>query len=390
MKKKKNKVVLYILIVLFLLVCAIGACIIYIKANLKPSKEFLNGEICEGEMPCEFTSFVIDEGAYGKSTLDKLEEKGIIKDADIVYYYNRIFGGYSFYAGYYEIPNKIDNRDISLDELLAFLSKPANAHQDSVWIKLEEGDFARGFAQTIAESVTLKDDPGSDVESKKNTLLAYWNNEDVVRSLMSDYEFLTEDIFNENVKVLLEGYLFPDTYEVYEYVSCDQITRKLLDRTEEIYDKYYDDFNSSELSIHEIFTLASMCQWESGSASDSMEIAGVFLNRLNNGAEHDIWTLGSTVTSCYAFDLSKSECYEVGESSSYTDKEDPYNTYVVAGFPPGPVCNPNEISIHAALNPVDNDYYYFCANMCDGGTVFASDLYQHQENIERYYLACDY
>ncbi len=394
-KKKKNKVLIAIFIILFLIIACITSVIFYVKANLKPAKSFLNNEVCgDLDSPCDYTPFVVEEGAYGKSTLEKLQEEGIINDANIVYYWNRIFGGYSFYAGYFEIPHAIEDENgthaITLEEILSFISNPENAHQDTVWIKLEEGDFARGFAETIAESVTLKDNPTSDVEEKKQTLLDYWNNEDVVRSYMDEYEFLTEDIFDGDIKIILEGYLFPDTYEFYEYISCDQITRKLLDRTEEIFNKYYDDFKNNELSYHEIFTLASMCQWESGSVTDSAGIAGVFLNRLRDGEEHDIWTLGSTVTACYAFDLTKEECYQVGDTSEYTTKEDPYNTYVVSGFPPGPVCNPNEVSIYAALHPENNDYYYFCANMCDGGTVFASTLSEHQYNIERYYLACDY
>lgn len=394
-KKKKNKIILAIFILSLSIVVALLGSIIYIKTNLKPSRRFLNGEICDdANKPCEITPFVVEDGAYGKSTLEKLQAEGIINDANIVYYWNRIFGGYSFYAGYFEIPHSIEDEngvhDISLEELLAFISRPENAHQNTVWIKLEEGDFARGFAQVIAENVTLKENPTADVDAKRQTLLDYWNNEDAVKSYMKEYEFLSEDIFNEDVKILLEGYLFPDTYELYEYASCDQITRKLLDRTDEIYEKYIDDFKASAYSYHEIFTLASMCQWESGTITDSAAIAGVFLNRLKDGQDHDIWTLGSTVTACYAFDLTKQECYEVGDTSEYTQKEDPYNTYVIAGLPPGPVCNPNEISIYAALNPEENDYYYFCANMCDGGTVFASDLAQHQYNIERYYLACDF
>ena len=381
MKKKNKTILIAILVIFFLIIGIIAGSVFYIKSNLKPSKSFLKGEICgEGQnTPCEATVFIVDEGAYGKSTIEKLAAEGIIKDADLVYYYNRLMTGYSFTAGYFEIPHQISEedgskRDITLDEIMAFLADLKNAHQDTVMITFDEGDFVRSFAHKVAENTTVNEDE----------LLAYWNDETVLRGYMKEYPFLTEEIFNENAKYYLEGYLFPDTYEFFEFTDPDAVTRRFLDRTLEIYEKYKDKFDASDFSIHEIFTLASIVQWESGSLEDSRKIAGVFITRLN---EPEI--LGSTVTACYAFDLSKDECFEVGDTFEFTQRYDPYNTYTVQGLPPGPVCNPNEIAIEAALEPDSSDgYFYFCANMCDGGTVFARTMAEHQYNIEHYYLAC--
>ena len=379
--KKRTKILIAIFVVLFLIIALLVSCVIYVNSSLKLTKEFLNGEICEGEVPCEITPFIVDEGAYGKSTLDKLQESGIIKDADMVYYYNRIMSGYAFSAGYFELPHVMqdeygNSHPTTLDELLAFLSDPANAHQDTVQISFDEGDFIRSYAQAIGDNTTVSTEE----------ILNYWNDEQTIRSYMNEYPFLTEDMFNENVKYLLEGYLFPDTYEFFEFTNCDEITRKFLDRTMEIYQAHLDEFNASRFSIHEVFTLASIVQWESGDPEDSKLIAGVFVDRLD---EPEI--LGSTVTACYAFDLSKDECYSVGDTLDYTWQDDPYNTYTNQGLPPGPVCNPNETAIVAALNPdTSQGYFFFCANMCDGGTVFARTYAEHEYNIEHYYLACDY
>ena len=77
---KKNKILISILIVFFLLVGIIAGAIFYIKDSLKPTKAFLNGELCkEGESNCEITPFIVEEGAYGKSTIVKLQKEGIIK-----------------------------------------------------------------------------------------------------------------------------------------------------------------------------------------------------------------------------------------------------------------------------------------------------------------------
>ena len=379
--RKKTKILIAIFSILFIIIGLIAGVIFYVNSSLKLTDKFLNGEICgDNEVPCEITTFIVDEGAYGKSTLDKLEAEGIIKNADIVYYYNRIFNGYSFVAGYFEIPHTMTDQygnahQTTLDELLGFLANPANAHQDTVVLSFDEGDFIRSFAKKIAENTTVSE----------NELLDYWNNESVIRGYMNEYPFLTEEIFKENVKYYLEGYLFPDTYEFFEFTNPDEVTRRFLDRTLEVYNSHKDEFAASDFSIHEVFTLASIVQWESGSAEDSKKIAGVFVTRLNYPE-----VLASTVTACYAFDLSKDECYEVGDTLDYTWRQDPYNTYTVQGLPPGPVCNPNETAIIAALHPDSSEgYFYFCANMCDGGTVFERTYEEHEYNIEHYYLACD-
>ena len=379
-KKKKNRIVIIILSLLAVIIGLIAGIVIYIKLSLKPTDAFLKGKICQnGEESCDVTVFIVDEGAYGKSTLDKLEAQGIIRDSDIVYYYNRIFTGYSFVAGYFELPHQYENedgskRDSTIDDIMKFLADPKNAHQDTVTISFDEGDFIREYAKQIGEKTTVS----------AEEIMNFWEDESVIRSYMSEYPFLTEDIFNDNVKYYLEGYLFPDTYEFFEFTNCDEITRKFFDRTLEIYNKHLDEFKASNFSTHEIFTLASIVQWETGDPEDSILVAGVFVTRLNYPE-----VLGSTVTACYAFDLTKDECYKVGDQFTYTQEYHPYNTYTVQGLPPGPVCNPNEVALNAALNYDDSQgYFFFCANMCDGGTVFARTAAEHQYNIETYYLAC--
>ena len=94
-KKNKNKILIAIFTVLFVIIALVVGISIYVKSCLKPTDAFLNGQVCEEgqDVPCDFTVFIVDEGAYGKSTLDKLQEKGIIKNSEIDYYYNRIFSG---------------------------------------------------------------------------------------------------------------------------------------------------------------------------------------------------------------------------------------------------------------------------------------------------------
>lgn len=380
MKKKRNRIIAVILSLLAVIVLLIVGIIVYINLSLKPTDAFLKGKICQnGEESCEFTVFIVDEGAYGKSTLDKLQAQGIIRDSDLVYYYNRIFTGYAFAAGYFELPHKFADeegnmRDATIDDIMAFLADPLNAHQDTVTISFDECDFIRHYAQQLGEKTTVS----------AQELLDYWQDPNVIRSYMAEYPFLTEEIFNVDVKYYLEGYLFPDTYEFFEFTNCDEITRKFFDRTLEIYNKHIDEFNASEFSIHEVFTLASIVQWETGDPADSLLVAGVFVTRMNYPE-----VLGSTVTACYAFDLSKDDCHKHGDELTYTQQYHPYNTYTIQGLPPGPVDNPGENAIVAALHPdTSTGYFYFSGDLCNGGTRFARTYEEHQYNIDTYFLPC--
>ncbi|MBQ1566995.1 MAG: hypothetical protein IIZ80_03785, partial [Erysipelotrichaceae bacterium] len=161
MKKKRNRIIAIILSLLAVIVMLIAGVIIYINLSLKPTDAFLKGKVCQnGEESCDFTVFIVDEGAYGKSTLDKLQAQGIIRDSDIVYYYNRIFTGYAFVAGYFELPHQFtdengEKRDATIDDIMAFLSDPLNAHQDTVTISFDECDFIRHYAQQLGEKTTV-------------------------------------------------------------------------------------------------------------------------------------------------------------------------------------------------------------------------------------------
>lgn len=164
-------------------------------------------------------------------------------------------------------------------------------------------------------------------------MLALWNDEAYVRSLMSDYPFLTEEIFNSSSRILLEGYLFPETYNFFVDADADQITRKILDQTLKVYNDFADQFAQSELSIHQLFTLASIVQYEAAKPSDMQLVAGVFYNRLHAGMK-----LQSSVTVCYAIDKEKDDDWMACEVNP--DFDSPYNTYRVEGLPPGPILNP--------------------------------------------------
>lgn len=311
----------------------------------------------------EETTINIDSDMAAKEVFDELEEVGAINNSNIAYYYSRLFHASDFKAGSYYLPS-----DVEMAELIDYLSDADNAIKNTVMITFIEGDWLKDFANKFAESTSLSSDE----------LMAYWDDREVVAGYIEEYEFLTEDILAEGVRHPLEGYFFPDTYEFYIETTPEDVTRRLLDQTDAIYQKYKEDFDNSVYSIHEVFTLASIIQYEASAYEDMKDVSGVFHNRLNDGM-----LLQSSVTVCYAIDIEPDEDWVACETNS--DYDDPYNTYMYEGLPPGPILNPGENAIEAALNPNDNDYYYFIGDVCgDGAVHFASTLEEHNQNVEEY------
>ena len=170
-----------------------------------------------------------------------------------------------------------------------------------------------------------------------------------------------------------EGYLFPATYLFEGNATADDIVTRLL---EEFYKrfayKYRDDILRHKLSFQDIVTLASIVEREAARADERRIIAGVFVNRLNIGMK-----LESCATVQYALPQHKSRLMMAD-----TRYPSPYNTYIHAGLPPGPICNPGLPSLLAALHPAKTDALYFVARG-DGGHIFTHTFAEHEAAIQK-------
>jgi UPF0755 protein len=187
--------------------------------------------------------------------------------------------------------------------------------------------------------------------------------------------------FENNVKpsalkfYKMEGYCFPDTYRLYSDEDIKSIVKKIY---RNFNDKFTPDIaqrmNDLGLSQDELITFASMVQSEAGKAGDMKRVASVFWNRLNNQDEYPL--LQSDPTSNYVENV-----IMVNTDIESEQMFDAYNTYVGAGLPPGPICNPGLHAIDAVLYPADTDYYFFCSNLETGEFYYAETLSEHEENL---------
>lgn len=172
----------------------------------------------------------------------------------------------------------------------------------------------------------------------------------------------------------LEGYLFPETYEIFSNADEHAILDKMLSQFDAVFtDEYYARAEELGMSINEVVTLASIIEREAAVEKDRPVISGVFYNRLEAGM-----ALQSCATVQYILGDQKAVL-----SVADTQIESPYNTYQNQGLPPGPICSPGKASIEAALWPQDSDYLYFLAKG-DGSHVFSKTYAEHLRNKAKY------
>lgn len=323
---------------------------LYVKSALKPvdpeSEEQIQVEIPMGS---------------GISTISKiLENSGIIKDATIFKYYAKFKNQSNFQAGNYMM-----TPSMTLDEILESL-KTGKVYREPV------------MTITVPEGMTLEQ-IGKIVEKRtkytKEQFMERVNSKEFIENVMSTYpELFTDEILNGNIRYPLEGYLFPATYSFYdENVSLDDIILPMIDKTNSVIGEYKSLLAEKEMTVHELLTFASLLEEEATEKTDRETIASVFYNRLEIGMP-----LQTDPSVLYALGGHK-------ERVLYEDLkvQNPYNTYVNPGLPPGPIANAGVVSIEAALNPTDTEYLYFLADK-EGNNHFAKSFEEHLQNKNQY------
>ncbi len=172
----------------------------------------------------------------------------------------------------------------------------------------------------------------------------------------------------------LEGYLFPDTYFFSRPTLPDVIIRTLVRRFWEVFSPALQARTRDlDMTIQEVLTLASVIEKETGLSQERPLVSGVFHNRLRKNIP-----LQSDPTVIYAL-----KDFDGNIRKEDLLVESPYNTYLVAGLPPGPIANPGEEAIRAALFPTPTDFVYFVSRN-DGSHEFSSTLAEHNHAVEKY------
>jgi UPF0755 protein len=169
----------------------------------------------------------------------------------------------------------------------------------------------------------------------------------------------------------LEGYLFPDTYRVPRKEKSPEVIAAMVKR-------FHQEARAIGLTgdVHRIVTMASIVEKETAQPDERPLVAGVFYNRL---AKH--MPLDTDPSVVYAALLNGT--YRGGIYASDLQFASPYNTYRNAGLPPGPISNPGQASLLAAMHPAQTDYLYFVSDN-QGHHRFARTLEEHNRNVAEY------
>lgn len=345
MKKYCN---IYKFVIIFLVVLIILTCGSYKIGTSSVSKDSFEVKIT---IPKESTYLSIS---------NLLKENNLIRSESFYKIYIKIFKPDNLKAGIYTL-----NRNMNVKEIVDTLE--GNVKSEEITITIPEGKHIEEVAEIISSKINMS----------KEDILLYWQNEEVLNSLIDKYWFLTDVIKKEGIRYSLEGYFFPDTYSILKESKIEDITYKMLDKMDEVLSKYKEEISNSKFNVHEILTLASIVEHEAILDSDRPMIAGVFINRLDKSMK-----LQSCATVGYAIN-------EWKLSYNYKDlqTDSPYNTYFYEGLPIGPGNMPGELSIEAVLRPTKHDYYYFLANVNDKDskkTYYSKTYSEHRRKCVKY------
>ena len=189
-----------------------------------------------------------------------------------------------------------------------------------------------------------------------------------------DYNFLDEIGDNNKRTFKLEGYLYPDTYDFYVGSDPNSVIRKLLDGSENHWtDEYEEQAEKLGYTRDEILTIASIIQREAANTEQMPLISSVIHNRLNHSASWPTLCCDSTETYINTYVTPN---VSTAEALTYSGA---YNTYNNGGLPPGPICNPGDDAINAALYPESTNYYFFRHDK-NGKIYMATTQAEHDYN----------
>ncbi|WP_085833998.1 endolytic transglycosylase MltG [Clostridium merdae] len=300
----------------------------------------------------------IPKGASVGEIAKVLYKGGVINEPGFFQLYSGITRANNAYMnGTFELET-----DMDYEAIINYLQTDNN-RTDIVKVMFQEG-------LNVQEIAALMEKSG--VCSAKE-ILEYANSQD-----FNNYELIKSLGNASNRYYMLEGYLFPDTYEFYKDEDPKQALGKMINNTsKKLTTAIRDKAKEQGMSIDEVLNLASIIQAESADEDDMLQVSSVLHNRLKNGVATGTQKLGCDSTIFYPY-RTKAQVPEA-QRDTYTSR---YNTYEITGLPPGPIVNPGIAAINAALSPAKTDYYYFC-HSADGKAYYAKTAEQHQKNLKK-------
>jgi UPF0755 protein len=177
----------------------------------------------------------------------------------------------------------------------------------------------------------------------------------------------------------LEGYLFPETYMLTKYTTTKELIASMVRRFLFVYKEAVPQNEAPGWTRHQIVTLASIIEKETGAAEERPLISSVFHNRLKKGMR-----LQTDPTVLYG-KAEKVGSFAINITTEDLRSPNRYNTYTIFGLPPGPIANPGREALKAVLAPAESTYLFFVSQN-NGTHIFSSDYEAHNKAVKRFQL----
>ena len=240
----------------------------------------------------------------------------------------------------------------------------------SIFQNLREGkdrDFLIQFPEGLNHYEMGEILKAHDWPATENFLKEVWNKNFIKKTLNKDFDSF-------------EGYLFPESYRIKKYMTAQSLIAIMIKNFLNVYQKLSVRQTERSFTRHEVVTLASLIEKETGLPEERSLIAGVFYNRLKMNMK-----LQTDPSVLYALYLIKG--FNIKKNIRKKDLIFPssYNTYFVKGLPPGPIANPGEKSLEAVFSPKESNYLYFVSRN-DGSHKFSETFKEHQKAVQKYQI----
>ena len=308
-------------------------------------------------------TITIEEGDNIDVIANKLKDAGLIRYTGLFKKYAQLSNAEEeIRPGTYEFNTGTEDEELIVYDYMALVS---HMSPSTGLVVVEDLRIPEGY--TCAQIFKL-------LEEKKVCTAAELENACMDPEFdLTGYWFLTN--LDRNNKYCLEGYLFPNTYDFYEDDDPERVLKKMLDAFNANFtDVMRDQLSKLEgYSLQEVIIIASMIEKESASVSESFTVSSVIYNRLRNSSKYPYLNIDATLV--YA--LGKNDI-----TPEDTKVDHPYNTYKYPGLTPGPISNPSQNSIAAALDPEKTDYYFYALDPESNTHHFSKTYEEHLKFLE--------
>ncbi|MDH7486034.1 MAG: endolytic transglycosylase MltG [Anaerolineae bacterium] len=305
--------------------------------------------------------FFVEPGETAATIAERLQELGLISDAQLFRLYMRYTGvDAHLEAGQFELSPAMNMIEIA--------ERLQRARADEIVVTIPEGLRAEEVAELLTAQGALDGERFLELVRAANPAAAGLGSADFLDDLPAG--------------ATLEGFLFPDTYRLPVPAEPEDLLRRMLANFDrQVTPELRQAARAAGRSLYEVVTLASIVEREALLAEEMPVIADVYLNRLEQGM---FLRADPTVQYAMGYQPASGQWWKTPvQLEEYEAVDSPYNTYLYPGLPPGPICSPGLKAIEAVVYPADTNFLYFVATG-DGSHAFAETFEEHEANVARY------